>query len=635
MYVPTERLVAPEGLDPTLLGAHPNYFMIKVYNHKLEFNGQVCPLARSHFCGAKQWFREQYCEPMDHPPDNKCPDMYAFAQENPHIRRFLWEQQYDRFKLLKVIKRGDLLVFWTQTHNEYGVAIDSNPFLVGLYAVGDARGEREDHGNFVFFPRAQDGMVHFDFPIRTRDVVTLIFQPIQRLAHDEMLDMLQNIRLKIGERERFARAQSSDEQIVLYGNQSRTLDRLIDEYRTPPPAERAPAPALDNRYRPAATVTTTVPGSNSASGPRTTSDLSTDTRLVTPPIVVPPVVERTPTPTRIDSATAELARQATREGLFYPNEVLTRFLVSMSTGGFVILSGPSGTGKSRLSHIYARAQDAEFDVIPVKPDWVSTAYLWGSYDYLAARFVPEAFAERVRAASDEWKRSKEEGRESKQYVVCLDEMNLARVEYYLADLLSAMERPPLERVVTLYSVGREKPDDFPAQLLLPPNLRLVGTINVDETTYSLSPKVLDRSHVIRLDHVDLEKLRELMEEEWPDDGEMLDYVFSHLVAINATMSPDPSQQFGYRVARQIAEWVIIATQEPYNMPVTQALDAELTQKVLPRLRIDPDNEAQRDLLHNLIEYFETYKSDLGRTFAWLRTREERMNSLAEAISGQQ
>src|SRR5262249_39792367 len=85
------------------------------------------------------------------------------------------------------------------------------------------------------------------------------------------------------------------------------------------------------------------------------------------------------------------------------------------------------------------------------------------------------------------------------YLVCLDEMNLARVEHYFAQFLSVLELPPDKRFLTLFAPGLVKPGDpyHPYQRLpLGDSLRFLGTVNIDETTHFFSPKVLDRSQVV-------------------------------------------------------------------------------------------------------------------------------------------
>ena len=153
---------------------------------------------------------------------------------------------------------------------------------------------------------------------------------------------------------------------------------------------------------------------------------------------------------------------------------------------FAILSGVSGTGKTRLAELFAEAltgqHPQQFRLLPVRPDWTDSAPLLGYHNLLANRYVSTPFLEMVRAAALPENRHR-------AFFLCLDEMNLARVEHYLAEFLSALEsrahRIPLHESV---------PD-----LVLPPNFFVTGTVNVDETTHGFSPKVLDRANTLDFD----------------------------------------------------------------------------------------------------------------------------------------
>ena len=173
-------------------------------------------------------------------------------------------------------------------------------------------------------------------------------------------------------------------------------------------------------------------------------------------------------------------------GFTFPAHRLRSYYVALKTKPFVILSGVSGTGKTRLAELFAEAMTGlaskQFRLIPVRPDWNDSTALFGYQNVLANRYQSTPFLEIVRAAGQPENRRK-------AFFVCLDEMNLARVEHYLADYLSALEsrahRIPLHEGI--------------ADLVLPPNLFVTGTVNVDETTHGFSRKVLDRANTFDFD----------------------------------------------------------------------------------------------------------------------------------------
>ena len=223
-----------------------------------------------------------------------------------------------------------------------------------------------------------------------------------------------------------------------------------------------------------------------------------------------------PDPSAVDAdmrrmpATIALAKieQAISElGGFYPGAEVRRFHVGLNfleRKHFVILSGLSGTGKTLLPLMYARAvhglpdmeaPDPFLSVCPVRPEWTDPTGLTGYYDVLSNRYIVPPFLEAVMLATAH--------ADSPVFVV-LDEMNLARVEYYFSDVLSCIET---EENLQLHSssvpLEGSTGTSIPAELALPPNLYLTDTINIDETTSTVSDKVLDRAVVIDMSDVDI------------------------------------------------------------------------------------------------------------------------------------
>lgn len=188
-----------------------------------------------------------------------------------------------------------------------------------------------------------------------------------------------------------------------------------------------------------------------------------------------------------------------QQSVHFSSADIRRLHVSLKAKRFVILAGLTGTGKSTIARLYAEALDAttengRFRRVAVRPNWVDETEVLGYLSPVSNRFEAGWLAELIRTCH----------RDPDLPVFCvLDEMNLAPVEQYLADVLSAMEeqRTSTSAVpIQLYSPAADpvNRDEWPPTIFFPDNLFLVGTVNVDETTRPLSERVLDRANVLQL-----------------------------------------------------------------------------------------------------------------------------------------
>ena len=217
-------------------------------------------------------------------------------------------------------------------------------------------------------------------------------------------------------------------------------------------------------------------------------------------------VDETP---KVDEKTDESIIQmmdyhSIKSGLYYDIKDFVNFHTSIKSGNLVILSGLSGTGKSRIVDMYANAigiKTTEIDnrllFIPVRPSWNDDSDLLGYVDlvHMVYRPADSGFVDfLVKAQRDENKNN--------IYLVCFDEMNLARVEHYFSQFLSLLERPVQQRNLQLYdeqySGKLYNSKDYPSSITIGENVKFIGTVNVDESTYHFSDKVLDRANVIEL-----------------------------------------------------------------------------------------------------------------------------------------
>jgi hypothetical protein len=224
------------------------------------------------------------------------------------------------------------------------------------------------------------------------------------------------------------------------------------------------------------------------------------------------VSARSPLPTWLDQARsrgglseeaflAQFRDVAARRGYVFAETDLVNFHVAVKVGFWTVLAGPSGTGKTSLPRLYAEALGAgdEYLGVPVKPDWLDDRDVVGAFNSLTGRFEPgsSGLVDHLIAASEDRVRGR-----GGIYLVALDEMNLARVEHYFAQFLSVADKPEGQRRITLFARGVERVGEPYApyrELPLGENVRVIGTVNIDETTHFFSPKVLDRAAVLVLE----------------------------------------------------------------------------------------------------------------------------------------
>lgn len=289
-----------------------------------------------------------------------------------------------------------------------------------------------------------------------------------------------------------------------------------------------------------------------------------------------------------------------RAGLHYPAELVPRFLAALLTKRFVILSGLSGSGKTRLAQAFAQFIGAGRDayrVIAVGADWTGNDAIVGYLDRLNGGYVKtDALQLMLHARQDP----------ELPHVLILDEMNLSHVERYFADLLSALES---DEPMTLHANVGEV-DGVPPRLCLPANLFIIGTVNVDETTYLFSPKVLDRANVIefRAGHAEMARALQSPQAVALDTLAGAGLPFAKLfVAAARAEAPDLSEddhagltaellllfdalsdagaEFGFRAAAEIARFAAHygALRQHVEGWLDDAIDAQIMHKLLPRL----------------------------------------------------
>ncbi|MDD2389226.1 MAG: hypothetical protein PHP23_05780 [Desulfobacterales bacterium] len=310
----------------------------------------------------------------------------------------------------------------------------------------------------------------------------------------------------------------------------------------------------------------------------------------------------------------EFKDQLAKEGLTFPDRVVNAFHTSLKCADInplTVLSGVSGTGKTLLPIKYSRFMGMHSLVMAVQPRWDSPQDMFGFYNYLEKRYKPTELAQAL-VRMDEHHSFMGLGKTSKDrmLLVLMDEMNLARTEYYFSEFLSKLElrrdvKNPLdtsdrERAEIVLDLG---PGGAAAsRLWVGGNVLFVGTMNEDETTQSLSDKVLDRSNVLRFgkpakrltdnpEPLGAEKAERFLSHElwtswihpYNEQSSWNQTVANWTEEINTALQK-VGRPFGYRVEKAIRAYVSnypgVGTREVYKL----AFADQIEQKILPKLR---------------------------------------------------
>ncbi|MCM3740367.1 DUF3578 domain-containing protein [Oceanobacillus luteolus] len=311
------------------------------------------------------------------------------------------------------------------------------------------------------------------------------------------------------------------------------------------------------------------------------------------------------------------------KGFNYTIEEITNLYLSLRAKPFVILSGISGTGKTKMVQWFAESVGADedngqFTLIPIRPDWNDGSDLLGYVD-IKGDFKEGSLTKVIKIATNN---------PDYPYFVLLDEMNLARVEHYFSDILSVMESRTWKdgQVVSSNLLTKET---VGFDLSLPNNLYVIGTVNMDETTYPFSKKVLDRANTIEFNRVELDNLAFLHEtntaaplridneklkpkylhlkDAYAEHEDLIKEVTNELVQINTILEKN-NAHVGYRVRDEICFYMIY-NDEANLLSFETAFDHCVLQKILPR--ISGSDSLVEQLLRELYEMFTNTRLDEG------------------------
>lgn len=290
---------------------------------------------------------------------------------------------------------------------------------------------------------------------------------------------------------------------------------------------------------------------------------------------------------------------ALEAGYFIEKEFCSRFCASLLTKPFVILTGLSGSGKTKLAQLFVQwicQHESQYCIVPVGADWTNREPLLGYPNALK----PEEYVKPDSGVLDLIIHANNQT--ELPHFLILDEMNLSHVERYFADFLSVMES---KEEIPLYAEGTVE-NGVPAKLKVPSNLFIIGTVNIDETTNMFSPKVLDRANTIefRVSQDDMNNflgnIKDInmdaltgkgagMAESFLDMAAIKSFATTDINAINAALVQffielkKTGAEFGYRSATEILRLIHQLTVLDGDLKTNQKIDIAIMQKLLPKL----------------------------------------------------
>lgn len=360
--------------------------------------------------------------------------------------------------------------------------------------------------------------------------------------------------------------------------------------------------------------------------------------------LVSTALDITPRKTYIEKETKDIKNTiTTQQSALLANTSYLPYLTALRTKPFMLLAGISGTGKSRIVREMAKACWASheedygkncprnFCMVQVKPNWHDSSDLIGYVSRInGEKYVVGPFLRFIAKAIQDPKRP---------YFLCLDEMNLAPVEQYFAEYLSVIESRKLQDghietdpivpfenteaygslIDQLFDSDEErkayKTEEGGKRLTIPENLFVVGTVNMDETTFSFSRKVLDRAMTIEMNEVDLKGGLEaggsaefgyigedLMgdaaegKDIYADNQALCDEVITYLGKVNEILEGTPFK-IAYRTRNEFLLYAVNRLHFATDSELWQTLDEMTSMKILSR--IEGDNERCEHVLREL------------------------------------
>jgi MoxR-like ATPase len=274
--------------------------------------------------------------------------------------------------------------------------------------------------------------------------------------------------------------------------------------------------------------------------------------------------------------------------LYYSITDIRRYITSLAVSKVMVLQGMSGTGKTSLPVAFGKFTQVPATIVPVQPMWKERSDLIGYYNEFTGKFNESMILEKMYEANQS----------NKMFIMVLDELNIARVEYYFSEFLSLLELPTVEeRIMEVSStISPLDPRDIKnGKLVLPNNLWFIGTANNDDSTFAISDKVYDRAMIMNLDYrtepfsdpgigdkivLTAEHFDSLIRQA-KKDFSLTRRQKEHVKMLDQYLKTQFGVTFGNRIRRQIETYVPVYI--ACGGTELQALDDLLSKKVLRKL----------------------------------------------------
>lgn len=296
---------------------------------------------------------------------------------------------------------------------------------------------------------------------------------------------------------------------------------------------------------------------------------------------------------------------AKKDELYYEKKELAEFIAALAGSKLIILEGISGTGKSSLPRYFAKFISSEAYFEPVQVTYKEKSDLLGYYNEFTKKYNETDFLSNLYEASF---------KKDLLNMVVLDEMNISRVEYYFADFLSVMEYPEDEQRITLMQLADnyDGPKNLKeGKLKLTPNTYFIGTCNKDDSTYTVTDKVIDRAIVIDFDgyhnkvdykeepkemFISYSELQYLFKQAQSDEKKKFDSSDREKFrSVLNELNESFSIAIGNRILQQIEDMAPVYVDLGFKKE--DCLDLILANKILRKLDSRFDTGLKRNLMH--------------------------------------